>query len=158
MRAIWLVQPCGLAPVAPQRRCSGARPSAAPTRGPQAAAAAAAAARRRHRPAASGQQQEPEQQQQPGQQDLKHQQQPEHEAAAGAASSSATASSAPAIAAALLGAAALFTAVGSPVAGQTLAMEMGMGMSGEPANALSLPTWMVHVSSVVEWVVAMGLM
>lgn len=29
---------------------------------------------------------------------------------------------------------------------------------GEPANALSLPTWAVHTSSVMEWVVAMGLM
>uniref|UniRef100_A0A0D9XFS1 Ycf49-like protein n=1 Tax=Leersia perrieri TaxID=77586 RepID=A0A0D9XFS1_9ORYZ len=27
----------------------------------------------------------------------------------------------------------------------------------EPANALSLPTWAVHVSSVVEWVTAMAL-
>jgi len=28
----------------------------------------------------------------------------------------------------------------------------------EPANALSLPTWAIHVSSVAEWVIAMGLM
>ena len=28
----------------------------------------------------------------------------------------------------------------------------------EPANALSLPTWAVHTSSVVEWITAMGLM
>jgi hypothetical protein len=28
----------------------------------------------------------------------------------------------------------------------------------EPANALSLPTWAVHTSSVLEWMVAMGLM
>jgi hypothetical protein len=27
----------------------------------------------------------------------------------------------------------------------------------EPANALSLPTWVIHVSSVAEWVVAMNL-
>eukprot|EP01025_Chloroclados_australasicus_P004036 TRINITY_DN10970_c0_g1_i1.p1 TRINITY_DN10970_c0_g1~~TRINITY_DN10970_c0_g1_i1.p1 ORF type:complete len:182 (-),score=5.56 TRINITY_DN10970_c0_g1_i1:532-1077(-) len=27
----------------------------------------------------------------------------------------------------------------------------------EPANALSLPTWIIHVSSVAEWVIAMGL-
>ncbi|KAL3738050.1 hypothetical protein ACJRO7_019559 [Eucalyptus globulus] len=27
----------------------------------------------------------------------------------------------------------------------------------EPANALSLPTWVVHVSSVVEWITAMAL-
>lgn len=28
----------------------------------------------------------------------------------------------------------------------------------EPANALSLPTWAIHVSSVMEWVAAMALM
>ncbi|GAB2209792.1 hypothetical protein Droror1_Dr00027017 [Drosera rotundifolia] len=28
---------------------------------------------------------------------------------------------------------------------------------GEPSNALSLPTWAVHVSSVAEWVIAMAL-
>ncbi|KAF3448433.1 hypothetical protein FNV43_RR09146 [Rhamnella rubrinervis] len=28
---------------------------------------------------------------------------------------------------------------------------------GEPSNALSLPTWSVHVSSVVEWITAMAL-
>ncbi|GMH32714.1 hypothetical protein BSKO_00548 [Bryopsis sp. KO-2023] len=27
----------------------------------------------------------------------------------------------------------------------------------EPSNALSLPTWIIHVSSVIEWFVAMGL-
>lgn len=27
----------------------------------------------------------------------------------------------------------------------------------EPANALSLPTWAIHVSSVIEWIVGMGL-
>jgi uncharacterized membrane protein YhdT len=27
----------------------------------------------------------------------------------------------------------------------------------EPANALSLPTWVIHVSSLIEWLVAMGL-
>jgi hypothetical protein len=27
----------------------------------------------------------------------------------------------------------------------------------EPANALSIPTWAIHVSSLVEWLVAMGL-
>jgi hypothetical protein len=27
----------------------------------------------------------------------------------------------------------------------------------EPANALSLPTWIIHVSSLIEWLVAMGL-
>lgn len=27
----------------------------------------------------------------------------------------------------------------------------------EPANALSLPTWVIHISSLLEWLVAMGL-
>lgn len=27
----------------------------------------------------------------------------------------------------------------------------------EPANALSLPTWAIHVSSVIEWTAAMAL-
>lgn len=27
----------------------------------------------------------------------------------------------------------------------------------EPSNALSLPTWAIHISSVIEWVTAMGL-
>jgi len=58
------------------------------------------------------------------------------------------------VAAAGVAAAAAFTVVGSPVAGAQLALEL----HAEPANALSLPTWMVHVSSVVEWIVAMGLM
>ena len=30
-------------------------------------------------------------------------------------------------------------------------------MHPEPANALSLPTWMVHISSLIEWLAAMGL-
>ena len=29
--------------------------------------------------------------------------------------------------------------------------------AGEPANALSIPTWVIHTSSLVEWLVAMGL-
>ena len=29
--------------------------------------------------------------------------------------------------------------------------------SSEPANALSIPTWIIHTSSLVEWLVAMGL-
>eukprot|EP00271_Cylindrocystis_brebissonii_P019310 TRINITY_DN5832_c0_g1_i1.p1 TRINITY_DN5832_c0_g1~~TRINITY_DN5832_c0_g1_i1.p1 ORF type:complete len:343 (+),score=32.94 TRINITY_DN5832_c0_g1_i1:260-1288(+) len=32
-----------------------------------------------------------------------------------------------------------------------------LGMVPEPSNALSLPTWTIHVASVVEWVAAMGL-
>lgn len=30
-------------------------------------------------------------------------------------------------------------------------------LSQEPSNALSLPTWTIHVASVVEWIVAMAL-
>ncbi|PHU28384.1 Ycf49-like protein [Capsicum chinense] len=41
------------------------------------------------------------------------------------------------------------------------ASEIGvMGSSlqfNEPSNALSLPTWAIHVSSVVEWITAMAL-
>ena len=32
-----------------------------------------------------------------------------------------------------------------------------LGSFDEPANALSLPTWVIHVSSLLEWLVAMGL-
>jgi hypothetical protein len=35
---------------------------------------------------------------------------------------------------------------------------MAYELHGEPSNALSLPTWAVHTSSVIEWVTAMGLM
>ena len=31
------------------------------------------------------------------------------------------------------------------------------GSHAEPPNALSLPTWVIHVSSLIEWLVAMGL-
>ncbi|KAH7278913.1 hypothetical protein KP509_38G063900 [Ceratopteris richardii] len=34
---------------------------------------------------------------------------------------------------------------------------VGGFLSQEPANALSLPTWTIHVASVVEWAVAMAL-
>jgi len=32
-----------------------------------------------------------------------------------------------------------------------------LGWHAEPANALSVPTWAIHVSSLIEWVIAMGL-
>ena len=32
-----------------------------------------------------------------------------------------------------------------------------LGFFDEPSNALSLPTWVIHVSSLLEWLVAMGL-
>ncbi|KAL9167355.1 hypothetical protein ABFS82_05G091700 [Erythranthe guttata] len=42
--------------------------------------------------------------------------------------------------------------------GPTLAAESSSSLFlNEPSNALSLPTWAVHVSSVVEWATAMGL-
>ena len=31
------------------------------------------------------------------------------------------------------------------------------GLHAEPGNALSLPTWTIHISSVLEWITAMGL-
>ncbi|KAJ9523885.1 hypothetical protein QJQ45_020080 [Haematococcus lacustris] len=37
------------------------------------------------------------------------------------------------------------------------APSLSLAIQMEPANALSLPTWAIHVSSVVEWVTAMGL-
>lgn len=42
-------------------------------------------------------------------------------------------------------------ALGLPEAAQAFSIHQ------EPANALSLPTWVIHISSVIEWVVAMAL-
>lgn len=56
--------------------------------------------------------------------------------------------------AALLGAAALAltTFVGQCCAAELPAATIGSSFQfNEPSNALSLPTWAVHVSSVVEW-------
>lgn len=112
----------------------------------------AAAARRQQRQAAAL---PPTAQQQPEQQEERQQQAPDGSSGPADTPSSSSSGSQPLLAAAAgLAAAAAFTVVGSPVAGAQLALEM----HAEPANALSLPTWMVHVSSVVEWVVAMGLM
>lgn len=54
--------------------------------------------------------------------------------------------------------------VNSPVMASALAvalaassMGLALGAHLEPANALSLPTWIIHVSSLIEWLVAMGL-
>ena len=30
-------------------------------------------------------------------------------------------------------------------------------LNAEPANALSIPTWAIHISSLIEWLIAMGL-
>jgi len=41
--------------------------------------------------------------------------------------------------------------------GLLLAGGGALAMHPEPANALSFPTWMVHISSLIEWLAAMGL-
>lgn len=47
-------------------------------------------------------------------------------------------------------------AVHSPWLGGVGNLPSGLWAS-EPANALSIPTWVIHTSSLVEWLVAMGL-
>lgn len=44
-------------------------------------------------------------------------------------------------------------ALSSPEAGHAAEF-----LAGEPSNALSLPTWAIHTSSVIEWGIAMSLM
>ncbi|XP_048319973.1 uncharacterized protein LOC107434625 isoform X1 [Ziziphus jujuba] len=56
---------------------------------------------------------------------------------------------------ALLGAGLTLTLVG-PASSAELPL-LGSLQLSEPSNALSLPTWAVHVSSVVEWITAMAL-
>ncbi|KAK4740834.1 hypothetical protein SAY87_024422 [Trapa incisa] len=41
--------------------------------------------------------------------------------------------------------------------GPALAADLPVLQLSEPSNALSLPTWAIHVSSVVEWITAMAL-
>ncbi|XP_062145748.1 uncharacterized protein LOC133853744 [Alnus glutinosa] len=53
---------------------------------------------------------------------------------------------------ALLGAGLALTLVGPASSAELPYLQLT-----EPANALSLPTWAVHVSSVVEWIAAMAL-
>ncbi|KAF7846573.1 hypothetical protein BT93_L4124 [Corymbia citriodora subsp. variegata] len=71
----------------------------------------------------------------------------------------ATARRSPAAARSLLGAAAascccLALTLASPASATDSASLVGPSLQlGEPANALSLPTWAVHVSSVAEWCV-----
>ncbi|KAF5957905.1 hypothetical protein HYC85_005130 [Camellia sinensis] len=65
-----------------------------------------------------------------------------------------------AMAASLLGAAGFaLTLVVEPASAAELPLMMGSSSLplDEPPNALSLPTWAIHVSSVVEWVMAMAL-
>ncbi|XP_047327670.1 ycf49-like protein [Impatiens glandulifera] len=53
----------------------------------------------------------------------------------------------------LIGAGLALTLVGSPA----FAGEVPWIQLSEPSNALSLPTWAIHISSVVEWITAMTL-
>ena len=62
--------------------------------------------------------------------------------------------SAPASPAAALGTFVLLTAAGAFALSD---LSLGMPPHSEPSNALSLPTWAVHVSSVTEWCLAMRL-
>ncbi|KAL6986111.1 hypothetical protein U1Q18_019478 [Sarracenia purpurea var. burkii] len=56
---------------------------------------------------------------------------------------------------ALLGAGFVLTVV-EPVSAADMPL-LGSFQLNEPPNALSLPTWAIHVSSVVEWITAMAL-
>ncbi|KAK9698667.1 hypothetical protein RND81_08G122000 [Saponaria officinalis] len=52
----------------------------------------------------------------------------------------------------------LTTGVSLSLVGPALAEQSPLFLElTEPSNALSLPTWAVHVSSVVEWIIAMAL-
>ena len=53
------------------------------------------------------------------------------------------------------GASAALLVPGIGIAGSESASAL-LGWHAEPANALSIPTWAIHVSSLVEWVIAMG--
>ncbi|KAK5777608.1 Ycf49-like protein [Gossypium arboreum] len=57
----------------------------------------------------------------------------------------------------IVGSALTFALAGSASASE-LPLLLGTSLPlSEPANALSLPTWAIHVSSVVEWITAMAL-
>jgi hypothetical protein len=55
------------------------------------------------------------------------------------------------------------TVLNSPVTAAGMALALGIApvllsmLHPEPWNALSYPTWIIHVSSLIEWLVAMGL-
>ncbi|CAL5087283.1 unnamed protein product [Urochloa decumbens] len=51
----------------------------------------------------------------------------------------------------------VLAAAAAAVAAAAAASPPALAALSEPANALSLPTWAVHVSSVAEWVTAMWL-
>ncbi|GLT40408.1 hypothetical protein SLA2020_145450 [Shorea laevis] len=58
--------------------------------------------------------------------------------------------------ASLLGTGLVLTLAGSASATELPQLLSSLQLT-EPANALSLPTWAIHVSSVVEWIIAMAL-
>ncbi|CAK9173129.1 unnamed protein product [Ilex paraguariensis] len=59
--------------------------------------------------------------------------------------------------ASLLGAGFAMTIIGGSASAAELPLVGSSLQFNEPSNALSLPTWAIHVSSVVEWVTAMAL-
>lgn len=65
----------------------------------------------------------------------------------------------PAVAAGDPGPKARAPAAAGVAAASLAAGSLGLALAAhaEPANALSLPTWVIHVSSLIEWLVAMGL-
>ncbi|KAK2989149.1 hypothetical protein RJ640_027223 [Escallonia rubra] len=57
----------------------------------------------------------------------------------------------------ILGAGLAVSAIVSPASAAELPLLGSSLQLSEPSNALSLPTWAIHVSSVVEWIIAMAL-
>ncbi|GMJ00364.1 hypothetical protein like AT4G22830 [Hibiscus trionum] len=58
----------------------------------------------------------------------------------------------------IVGSALALALAGSASASELPPLLLGTSLQlSEPANALSLPTWAIHVSSVVEWITAMAL-
>lgn len=78
-------------------------------------------------------------------------------AAAGDTSTAAPSAATPAPAAAVGGGGEALAAAVITAGVVAIAVAGGTSAHVEPANALSLPTWAIHVSSVAEWLIAMGL-
>ncbi|KAK3012161.1 hypothetical protein RJ639_010460, partial [Escallonia herrerae] len=57
----------------------------------------------------------------------------------------------------ILGAGLAVSAIVSPASAAELPLLGSSLQLSEPSNALSLPTWAIHVSSVLEWIIAMAL-
>lgn len=49
------------------------------------------------------------------------------------------------------------TLIATCLYGLSIFSTLGLSLHTEPTNALSLPTWIIHVSSLFEWLAAMGL-